>query len=140
MRYRRGVRRLSLEKFADLSSRFFISGQQNFPSWLEESFDSGDTADPSSLNMRYCVTVIIILGVALTFSVWANFHSSTERSVPSATAQRFVPVSGTGFDAGLALDTKTGQLCKTVDWKPGLGMPNVAVDAPTCLKLYNEDH
>ena len=76
----------------------------------------------------------IILG-----STACEKRDSNTKQVDSQSGQRFLPVQGTGFDAGLALDTKTGQLCKTVEWQAGLGMPNIASNAPTCKSLYDRD-
>ena len=61
--------------------------------------------------------------------------------------RRFEPVPN---DANVALDTQTGQLCKTWEWKnskPGRATsegagPQVTLGefAPTCLSLYIEWH
>jgi tetratricopeptide (TPR) repeat protein len=51
--------------------------------------------------------------------------------------QRFVPVSGNVYAGDMALDTKTGQLCRTWGWA-GTGPYKPYSDRPTCESLVSK--
>lgn len=53
--------------------------------------------------------------------------------------QRFVPIPGEYYSGGLALDTKTGQLCRTWAWVPTVGKKDIALSTPVCKNLYDAD-
>lgn len=54
-------------------------------------------------------------------------------------AQRFIPIQGGYYSGGLALDTKTGQLCRTWAWQPTVGRKDIAYSTPICKTLYDSD-
>lgn len=62
-------------------------------------------------------------------------NSSTLACRPQE-VQRFVLVNIDTFGGGLALDTKTGQLCRTWDLQENFG---VIKATPLCKDLYNAE-
>jgi hypothetical protein len=83
----------------------------------------------------------------LVMSFLLQQSDSCEKSIPPVTvpipeptppSHRFEPVSGVG-SAGVALDTVTGQWCRTWDWqykaKPDADSLNTL---PTCLSVFEQ--
>lgn len=62
--------------------------------------------------------------------------NSPESKTANSGSQRFVPVDTTTFGGGLALDTKTGQLCRTWDLHLNFEVVNAT---PLCKTLYEGD-
>ena len=63
----------------------------------------------------------------------AALYSCVDRPARNNEYQRFVPTPGEPSTA-FALDTKTGQLCRTYDWKESNGKP---VFLPLCSDLLS---
>lgn len=73
--------------------------------------------------MRTSSWVFLVVGLVAACS--AQQKSSTFVETSNASCQRFVfPAKAAPFpDSSVALDTKTGQLCKTYDWKDSPDVP-----------------
>ena len=75
----------------------------------------------------------IALFLSLTFQGCTKLNQLPAAPTPPQSYQRFVPVAAS--DRDFALDTKTGQLCKTWSWSiadsPLSGLP-------TCSELYGQ--
>ena len=78
-----------------------------------------------------------ILCIAMSFLMTGCTANSPQPEVKTENGyQRFVPVDTATFGGGLALDTKTGQLCRT--WDLHLNF-EVIGSTPLCKTLYDAD-
>lgn len=77
--------------------------------------------------MRFIWIVIVALLVGC---------DSSHMQTPTNEYQRFIPVAVDTFGGGLALDTKTGQTCRT--WNLQLNF-EVIKQSPLCKALYDAD-
>ncbi len=54
-------------------------------------------------------------------------------------AARFEIVAAAQQGGGLALDRKTGLLCRTWNWEPRVGPKDVSASTPLCYDLYTRE-
>jgi hypothetical protein len=79
-------------------------------------------------NFLFSVLMVTLIGVISCKEAGNN----NSQPVPQS-SQRFLPVQTEAFGGGLALDTKTGQLCRTWDLRLDFG---VIKATPLCKDLY----
>jgi hypothetical protein len=102
-----------------------------------------------------CAVVSMISFVGFCFLTIAGCESSDNGRVQPANAplveprtlpyQRFVPInyapanlSGVPWSGAFALDTKTGNLCRTYDWEYG-NPTNILNQLPLCNALFHAE-
>jgi hypothetical protein len=95
----------------------------------------------------------ILIGFCLLFSGCEGLIPESKQIKTKVVKENRVPVRRfvlTKYDAGVAFDTQTGQLCKTWEWTPigkeppvdkesgGRAQRTLGEFAPTCVSLYKE--
>ena len=109
--------------------------------------------------MRTLITCVLMIGILWAglyfyeqYEVERNKAVASERDIvalrktveeltaKSKPIQRFIPVSGQAITPNFALDTKTGQVCKTWEWvykDAAKAHDSDLQESPTCLSLYS---